>query len=432
MIPLSAASSMDGGILLSMGCVLLVPFAMAGLALMYAGLGRSRNAAHQLLTSLCVFAVAAAAFFACGFAFQGAPGTAHYWFEAGYKEWSWIAAGRFFFRDVAFDGSSRSIIVLFQMFCVGLAAVIPVGASGGRWKMSASAVSTALLAGWTYPLFAHWVWGGGWLAQLGANFSLGSGFIDNGGSTVISGVGGATGLCVAWILGPRRGKYSAEGAPAAIPGHDMLMVGLGCLLAMVGWLGLNSAGALLFGGVAPGTVVLVGLNTVLSAAFATLAAVFFTRLRFGKPDASLCMNGLVGGLVASSAGCASLTPITAAITGFIAGALVTYSVEFLEVRLGVDDPGGAISMHFACGIWGAAAVAIFASSVSGQWLAQLAGIATMLGLVLPLSYAINWAIHRVRPMRVPPEAERRGLDIHELGAGAYPEFITHGDDFLAG
>jgi Amt family ammonium transporter len=111
---------------------------------------------------------------------------------------------------------------------------------------------------------------------------------------------------------------------------------------------------------------------------------------------------------------------------------VTYSVEFLEVRLGVDDPGGAISMHFVCGIWGAAAVAIFASSVSGQWLAQLAGIATMLGLVLPLSYAINWAIHRVRPMRVPPEAERRGLDIHELGAGAYPEFITHGDDFLAG
>ena len=123
---------------------------------------------------------------------------------------------------------------------------------------------------------------------------------------------------------------------------------------MIGWLGLNSAGALLFGGIAPGMVVLVVVqHLVLGAAFATLAAVLFTRLRFGKPDASLCMNGLVGGLVASSAGCSSLTPITAAITGFIAGALVTYSVEFLEVRLRVDDPGGAISMHFVCGIWGA-------------------------------------------------------------------------------
>ncbi len=427
-----SSSTWSASAVLCLGCILLVPFAIAGLTLMNAGLGRSRNAAHQVLSSLCVFAVAVAAFFVCGFAFQGAPGGAHYWFEAGWKQWSWIAAGRFFFRGIAFDGSPRSLIVLFQTLCIGVAAVIPIGACGGRWKMGASAISTALLAGWTYPLFAHWVWGGGWLSQLGVNFSLGNGFLDVGGSTVISGVGGATALCVAWILGPRRAKYSAEGAPAAIPGHDMVMVGLGCLLAMIGWLGLNSAGALLFGGVAAGTVVLVGLNTLLSSAFATLAAVFFTRLRFGKPDASLCMNGMVGGLVASSAGCASLSPWAAAITGFIAGVLVAYSAEFLELHLRVDDPGGAISMHFVCGIWGAAAVAIFASDSPGQWIAQLAGIATLLGFVLPLSYGINWGIDRIRPMRVRPEAERQGLDIHELGAGAYPEFITHGDDYLAG
>jgi ammonium transporter, Amt family len=426
-----AGSPWSGGAVLCLGCILLVPFAIAGLSLMNAGLGRSRNAAHQLLSSLCVVAVAIAAYFGCGFALQGTPGSAHYWFEAGYQEWSWIAAGRFFFRGAVFDGSPGSLTALFQILCVGVAAVIPVGACGGRWKMSASAISTALLAGWTYPVFAHWVWGGGWLAQLGAKFSLGNGFVDDGGSTVISGVGGATGLCVAWILGPRRAKYNAEGAPAAIPGHDMVVVGLGCLLATIGWLGLNSAGALLFGGVAPGMLVLVGLNTLVSSAFATLSAVFFTRLHFGKPDASLCMNGMVGGLVASSAGCALLTPATAAVTGFIAGALVTYSVEFLEVRLRVDDPGGAISMHFVCGIWGAAAVAIFASSAAGQWLAQLAGIATLLGFVLPMSYAINWTIDRIRSMRVRPEAERQGLDLHELGAGAYPEFITHGDDSLA-
>ena len=429
---MTAPQAIDSGVVLCLACVLLVPFAIAGLAMMNAGLGRSRNAAHQLLTTLCVLSVAAAAYFLCGFAFQGAPGLSSYWFEAGGKPWNWIAAGRFFFRGVIFDGSFRSATVLFQLFCVGVAAMIPAGACGGRWKMSASAISTAVLAGWTYPLLAHWVWGGGWLAQLGVNFSLGNGFIDAGGATVVSGVGGATALCVAWILGPRAGKYGADGAPSAIPGHNMVMVGLGCLLAMIGWLGLNSAGALLFAGTTPAGVVLVGLNTILSAAFATLAAVFFTRLRFGKPDASLCMNGLVGGLVASSAGCAALTPLTAAITGFIAGSLVTYSVEFLEVRLRVDDPGGAISMHLICGVWSAAAVAIFASNAPGQWLAQLAGIATLLGFVLPLSYALDWGINRVWPMRVPPEAERQGLDIHELGAGAYPEFITHGDDFLAG
>ncbi len=151
----------DSGVVLCMACILLVPFAIAGLAMMNAGLGRSRNAAHQLLTTLCVFSVAAAAFFLCGFAFQGAPGLSSYWFEAGGGQWSWIAAGRFFLRGVVFDGSLRSLTVLFQVFCVGVAAMIPVGACGGRWKLSASAISTALLAGWTYPLFAHWVWGGG-------------------------------------------------------------------------------------------------------------------------------------------------------------------------------------------------------------------------------------------------------------------------------
>jgi len=432
-----SAAAMDGGTALCLACILLIPLAIVGLALMNAGLGRSRNASHQLVATLCALAVAVAAYFLCGFAFQGAPGLANYWFEAGGKQWSWIAAGKFFFRGVSFDGSLASLTPLFQIFCVGLAAAIPVGAGCGRWRMSAAAISTALLAGWTYPLFAHWVWGGGWLAQLGANFSLGSGFIDAGGSTVVSAVGGATALCVAWILGPRRGKYGSDGATAAIPGHDMAMVGLGSLLAMVGWLGLNTAGALIFAGsgnngTAAGAVVLVGLNTVLSAAFATLAAAGFTRLRFGKPDASLCMNGLVGGLVASGAGCAALSPLAAAATGLVAGALVAYSAEFLEVRLRIDDPAGAISMHGICGIWGAAAVAVFASKAQGQWLAQLAGIATLLGFVLPLSYALNWGLDRVWPMRVPPEAERQGLDLHELGAGAYPEFITHGDDFLAG
>ena len=436
---MNTTASLDAATLLCLGCILLVPVAIAGLALMNAGLGRSRNAAHLLVSSLSVFSVAVAAYFLCGFAFQGAPGGPSYFFVAGYKEWSWISAGRFLFRGVALDGSPRSLTLLFQVFCVGLAAIIPLGAGGGRWRMSASALSAALLAGWTYPLYAHWVWGGGWLAQLGSNFGLGNGFIDAGGSTVIQAVGGFTGLSAAWILGPRRGKYSS-GMPAAIPGHDMVMVCFGCLLTIAGWLGLNGAGALIFvgsgggngAGIAPGGIVLVALNTILCAAFAALSAIFFTRLRFGKPDASLCINGCIGGLVASSAGCAVLSPLTAAATGLVAGAVVTYSVEFLEVRLRIDDPGGAIPIHGLCGIWGALAVAIFANNTSGQWIAQLAGVATILGFVLPLTFGINWGINRVWPMRVSLEAERQGLDLHELGAGAYPEFITHGDEFTAG
>jgi Amt family ammonium transporter len=400
-------AQLDSGVVLCLGCTLLIPIAIAGLALMYAGLGRSKNAAHLLVSTLSVLSIAMAAYFVCGYAFQGAPGTASYWFSAGGRPWNWIAAGRFFLRETSFDGSLRSLTVLHQMLCVALA---------------------AMLAGWTYPLFAHWVWGGGWLSQLGVNFGLGHGFVDAGGSVVIHGVGGVTGLCAVWLLGPRRGKFSGESLPAAIPGHDMVMAGLGCLLAVAGWLGLNAAGALLFAGIDAGRVVAVGLNTLLSAAFATLAALAATRLRFGKPDASLCMNGCVGGLVASSAGCAVLSPLTAALTGAVAGALVAYSVELLELRMRVDDPGGSIAMHGICGIWGGVAVALFAGN-AGQWVAQLAGIATLLGLVLPLSYAVNWGIDRVWPMRVAPEAERLGLDLHELGAGAYPEFLTHGDEF---
>jgi Amt family ammonium transporter len=428
---LNTSAPLDAATLLCLVCILLIPIAIAGLALINAGLGRSRNSAHLLLSSLGVFSVAIAAYFLCGFAIQGAPGDSSYYFVAGYKQWSWISAGRFLFRGIALDGSFRSLALLFQIFCVGMAAVIPLGAGGGRWRMSASALSTALLAGWTYPLYAHWVWGG-WLAQLGANFGLGRGFLDAGGSTVIQAVAGFTGLSAAWILGPRRGKYASSGMPAAIPGHDMVMVCFGCLLTIAGWLGLNCAGALIFAGVAPGAIVSVALNTVLCAAFAALGALFFTRLRFGKPDASLCINGCVGGLVASSAGCAVLSPLAAAATGLAAAALVTYSVEFLEVRLRIDDPSGTIASHGLCGLWGALAVAIFANDPPGQWVAQLAGVATILGFVLPLTYGINWGINRLWPMRVSLEAERQGLDLHELGAGAYPEFITHGDEFTVG
>src|SRR5437667_4900383 len=340
--------------------ILLVPLAGAGLALINTGLGRSRSAAHSMMTSLIVIAIAAVVYFGCGFSWQGFVGRPAHFVAIGHAGWNWIAAEPFFMRGLALDGSPASLTVVLQLFSVGLAALIPVGAGADRWRLGAICASTALLAGLTYPVFAHWVWGGGWLAQLGINYGLGRGFVDAGGSSSIQALGGLTALAVAWILGPRRGKYSAEGMPAAIPGHNAVVILFGCLVALVGWLGLNSAGAILFTGAEPGRVVLIAVNTTLAAAAAALAAAWITHTRFGKPDASLCANGWVSGLVASSAACASVAPALAVLIGLVAGALVPFAVEWFEMRLAADDPGGAVSVHAVGGLWGVLALGLFA------------------------------------------------------------------------
>jgi Amt family ammonium transporter len=427
--------------------ILLLPFALAGLALINTGLSRMRSAAHTMMATLCVVGTAAAAYFVTGFAWQGYPGLASHTLNIFGKEWNWLGAGHFFLRGVPLDGSRASLAVLLQLLSVGLAAVIPLGAAAERWRLRACCLSTALLAGITYPLFAHWVWGGGWLAGLGSNYGLGLGFLDAGGSAPIQVVGGLTALSMVWLLGPRRGKYNLEGLPAALPGHNQVLVLFGCLLALVGWMGLNSAGSILFAGIPPGRTVLVAVNTLLSAAGAVLAAAAITRYRFGKPDASLSANGWVCGLVASSAGCAFVPPAAALLIGLVAGALVTYTVAWMEAHLGMDDPAGAVSVHAIGGIWGILAVGIFPRTVtegvvafgrvvtiqgpgpSGQMLAQVVGVATLVGFVLPFTYSLNWLLNRFFPQRIPPEEERHGADLYELGAGAYPEFMTHTDEF---
>jgi Amt family ammonium transporter len=318
--------------------------------------------------------------------------------------------------------------------------LIPLGSGGDRWRLGACCASTAILAAITYPIFAHWVWSGGWLAQLGAFFGIGRGFQDAGGTATIQIVGGFTALSIAWILGARRGKYSADGMPAAIPGHNVVYIVFGCALALVGWCALNSAGAILYAGVPASTVVLIAVNTTLCAAAAMLAALVVTRFRFGKPDASLCANGWVGGLVASSAAAPFIPPAAALIVGIVAGIIVPLSVEWLDLRLAVDDPGGAVSVHASAGLWGLLALGLLArfpdaahpgsASAPAQWLAQIVGIATLVGFVLPLTYTLNWLLNRFFPQRVAREGERQGLDLYELGAGAYPEFLTHSDDFL--
>jgi Amt family ammonium transporter len=415
-------------------CVMLVPLAAAGLAMIHKGLGRSRSAAHAMLASLCVLAVTAIVFVAIGFSWAGFAGGAAHAFTLHGVRWNWIGADAWFARGVHFDGSADSLVLCLQLFTVGLAGLIPISAGADRWRLAPICLSSALLAGFTYPLFAHWVWGGGWLAQLGSNFGLAAGFLDAGGSGTVQVVGGLSALSVAWILGPRRGKYTEDGVATAIPGHNIVSVLFACMLALVGWTGLNAAGSILFYGVAPPGIVLVAINTMLSASASCLAAVVLTRLRYGKPDASLSANGWVAGLVAISAGCAFVSSVAAIAIGLVAGMLVTYLVEVFELRLYVDDPGGAISVHAGAGLWGLLAVGIFAHVASGprsgQFLAQLVGVATLLGFMLPLIHAGNWILNRIVPYRVDSGGDWQGMDVRELGAGAYPEFVIHSDEFV--
>jgi Amt family ammonium transporter len=404
---------------LSLFFILLVPFAIAGVALINTGLGRSRSAAHAMTSSLCLVSIAALAYFFLGFAIQGYGGLPAHWIDLGPKSFDWMGSGGWFLRGVQFDGSAASLAFLLGLFSVGLASLVALGAVAERWRLAASVVSTALFAGWTYPLFAHWAWNG-WLANIG-------GFTDAGGSGVIQVTGGLTALSLAWLLGPRRGKYSSNGIPAAIPAHNGVFVLFGCMLAWVGWLGLNSAGAILYAGLPAESSIVVILNTTLSAAAAALTAAAITRFRFRKPDASLIANGWMAGLVASSAGCATIKPAIAILIALVAGALVVFSVEFLEFTLKVDDPCGSVSVHAAAGIWALLAAGMF--SEGGQFMAQLVGVATLIGFVLPMTYGLNWLLGLIVPHRVSLDGERQGLDLHELGADAYPEFVVHVDEF---
>jgi len=418
---------MNGEVLLSFSLclvsILLIPFAIAGLALINTGLGRSRSAAHAMTCALCAIAIAVIVYFIWGSAIQAYPPSANL-----IRPTSDAVPGGpgVFLRTLTYFGPSLATLLGF--FSVALATIIPLGSSADRWRFAGVCASTALFGGWIYPVFARFAWAGP-LSRLSFGTSVGTNFLDAGGSGVINVTGGLTALSIAWLLGPRRGKYSGQGLPAAIPAHNAVFVLFGCMLAWVGWLGLNSAGAMLYTAMLPERSVLVVINTTLSSCAAALTAAAVTRIRFRKPDASLIANGWMAGLVASSAGCATLKPATALLTGLVAGALVVFSVETLEFRLKLDDPCGSVSVHAVCGIWGLLAAGIF-SDVAGQFMAQLVGIATLLGFIFPMTYFLNWLLNRFIPYRVSIDGERQGLDLHELGADAYPEFVVHTDEFI--
>jgi len=285
----------------------------------------------------------------------------------------------------------------------------------------------ALLAGLIFPLAAHWIWNGGWLSALGTNFSLGAGFLDEGGAGAIHMLGGMCALAVVWIAGPRRGKFPKEGLSTAMPGHNASYVLFGCLLALVGWLAWNAVGAILWLHATPAALPVTAINTLLAASGSLVVTLSVTRFRFGKPDASLCANGWLAGLVTSSACAGIVSPAASLFIGGVAGIFTPLLVELFELALSVDDPSGAVTVHGAAGMWGLLAAGIFAPQ-PGQFIAQVVGIAALLGIMLPLVYLLFAIVNRIVPFRADSEGERIGMDLHELGGGAYPEFVIHRDE----
>jgi Amt family ammonium transporter len=418
----------DAVFALTLVLLLLAPLAIAGVALINTGLGRSRSAAQALLGNLGMIAVGAIVFAVVGAAFVGSlPGGWGVAFYAGGTAWEWLHVGPFLLGGLGSATPLSQLALLFELLAVSMAVLIPWGSGADRLRLSAGLAIAAVLAAILFPLLAHWVWAGGWLAQLGVNFSLGAGFLDGGGAATVHVLGGICALAVVWIAGPRTGKFPKEGLATAMPGHNAVYVVFGCLLALVGWLAWNVAGAVIWLHAPLAALPVTAVNTLLSAAGALVATFTITRIRFGKPDASLCANGWLTGLVASCACAGVVTPIESILIGMAAGVITPLLVEFFELALSVDDPSGAITVHTVGGLWGLLAAGIF-SSEPGQLVAQLVGIAALMGVVLPLVYLLFKLLDHFVAFRADQDGERIGMDLHELGGGAYPEFVIHRDD----
>jgi len=435
MIPNPPPVLPDATFVLVLVLLALAPLAIAGVAIINTGLGRSRSAAQSLLGSLAIVAVTAIVFALVGSAFAGTTGGTSHVFHLAGKPWNWLGAGPIFLTGLrsapAQSQPQSQLALLFEFLAVALAALIPWGSGADRLRLTAGCAVAAILAAFVFPLLAHWVWAGGWLSQLGFNFSLGSGFLDPAGAATIHVLGGLSALAVVWITGPRKGKFPQGGFATAMPGHNGVYILFGSFVALAGWLAFNLAGAILWLHAPLTALPVTAINTLLSASGALAATFTVTRFRFGKPDASLCANGWLAGLVSSSAAAAVVSPLQALIVGIVAGVLTPLLIEVLELAVAIDDPSGAITVHAAGGLWGLIAAGVFApqsGQLPGQLLAQLVGIAALLGLILPLLYLLFWLLNRLIPFRVDPDGERIGMDLHELGGGAYPEFVIHRDD----
>lgn len=398
----------------------LVFIMQLGFFFLEGGLTRARNVSNAMLKGAMDFALGALVYWSIGFGLMfgvdrvGLFGNSNFFTNAA---------------SPAFGGIPLYVFIFFQVAFAGAAATIVAGAVAERLKFSAYVIATICITGLIYPIVGHWIWAkGGWLLELG--------MVDFAGSTVVHSVGGWSALVAAWMLGPRTGKYNPDGTPNAIVGHSIPMAALGTFILWLGWYGFNPGSTLS----ASPAIATIAMTTTLAASAGGTATMLVSWWRYGKPDVSMTFNGILAGLVAVTAGCANVSPISALMIGAVAGLLVLFSVELVERKLKVDDPVGAISVHAVNGVWGTIAVGLFAqasfgeangvSAINGLFFGggfeqlglQLLGIVAVAGWVFVTTGALFYAMKKTLGLRVSDEDQRVGLDMVEHNIEAYPDF----------
>jgi ammonium transporter, Amt family len=423
---------------------MLVMFMNAGFCMLETGMCRQKNAVNVLSKNLIVFALSTVAFWVIGFGLMfgngsGFLGTEGLLFVSGADNSpSTLDAYKGAYTSLKWTGVPLAAKFFFQLVFAGTSATIVSGAVAERIKFVDFLIFSLLLVGVIYPITGHWIWGEGWLAKMDTPFK------DFAGSTVVHSVGGWAALMGAAFLGPRINRYNADGAATAMPGHNMSIATLGCLILWLGWFGFNPGSTMAVGNGEVISHVILTTNT--AAAFGGLAATITAWTLLGKPDLSMIINGILAGLVAVTAGCAYVLVWHAAIIGAIGGILVVFAVGFFD-KLKIDDPVGAISVHLVNGIWGTLAVGLFSmgdgkdAAITKPWfdttaplglfngggfnslITQFIGVVSVGGFVV-LTSSICWLVLKaILGIRVEPEEELKGLDIGEHGMEAYSGFL---------
>lgn len=421
----------------------LVFFMNAGFCMLETGFCRQKNAVNVLAKNLIVFALATIAFWSIGFGLMFGDGNdfiglSGFFLNGADNSPAVGDAYKGVFSSLNWTGVPLEAKFLFQLVFAGTAATIVSGAVAERIKFVDFLIFSLLLVGIAYPITGHWIWGAGWLADMG--------FFDFAGSTVIHSVGGWAALMGAAFLGPRIGKYQGKQA-VAIPGHNMSIATLGCLILWLGWFGFNPGSVM---AADPKAITHIALTTNMAGAVGGIAATVTAWLYLKKPDLSMIINGVLAGLVGVTASCAYVSIASSIVIGLIAGIIVVFSVTFFD-RLGIDDPVGATSVHLVCGIWGTLAVGLFSVGPGGYpWMVDLAGkpvgphglfmggglstlipqivgIVSVGGMTVLLSTIFWVALKSTLGIRVTAAEEIEGLDISEHGMEAYHGFVKEAD-----
>lgn len=391
----------------------LVFFMQAGFAMVETGFTRAKNASNIIMKNMMDFAVGSLIFWILGFTIM---------FGKDFN--GFIGIGQLFslgsYEHLGLGIPKEAFLIFQTVFCA-TAATIVSGAMAERTKFKSYLLYSFFISAIIYPIVGHWIWGGGWLSNLG--------FHDFAGSTVVHSIGGWAALVGAKILGPRIGKYTKDGKSNIIPAHNITIGALGVFILWFGWFGFNPGSSL--SGMAVDSISHIFVTTNLAAAAGAIVAMTITWIRSGKPDVGATLNGSLGGLVAITAGTDAVSASGSVAIGVLAGFIIVFGAEFIDTKLKIDDPVGAVTVHGLCGVFGTLAVGLFAldgglfygggTSLLGV---QALGVAAVAAWTLGTTFVLFKVIHSTVGLRVSHDEEVYGLDIYEHGITSYPCFMT--------